>query len=70
MGWVEVDLDRFAMVAKIMVGRVLLCPPGISDPGSNHTFDGPKLGIGPPESPQGEGGCFDPAWHRDIDGGD
>jgi len=70
LAWIEVDLNRLAVVSKIMVGRILLCAPGISDPGSNHTFDGPKLGIGPPESPQGKSGGFDPAWRRGVDGGD
>jgi len=66
LGRIEVDLNRFAVVSEVMVGGVPLGPPGIADAGSNHTLDGPKLGIGPPESPQGEGGCFEPGWRRGI----
>ena len=69
-GEVEIDLNGFAVVSEIMVGRISFGPSGIADAGPNHALDGPKLGIGSPESPQGESGCFDPAWPRGVDGGD
>jgi hypothetical protein len=69
-GGVEIDLKDFAVVPEIMVGRISFGPSGIADAGPNHALDGPKLGIGSPESPQGESGGFDPVWHRGVDGGE
>ena len=68
LGRVEIDLDRFAVISEIMVSGVLLGSSRISNSRSNYTFDGPKLGIRAPESPQGEGGGLRSARGGHIDG--
>ena len=52
---VKIDLDRLAVVAEGIVGRVLLYATGIADTAAQDPIDAPKLGVGTPESTESKG---------------
>ena len=55
---VELDLSALGVVADSVIGGVLSGAGGITDPGDKDSWKTPKLGVGSPESSQGEGGGF------------
>jgi len=52
---VEVDLDRFGVVAEVLVGRGVGRAAGIADARADDAGDAPEPGVGSPESAEGEG---------------
>ena len=55
---IEVDLDRFAVVAEAPIGRILLLAAGVADARADDTGQTPEPGVRSPESPQREGRGF------------
>jgi hypothetical protein len=54
-GRVVVNLNRLRVIAKIVIGRVLFCPPCVPDTGANDTRDTPEPGVRSPESAKSKG---------------
>ena len=52
---VEINLDRFAVIAQAVISWIFFRAPGIAHASPYDTFDGPELGLDTPKSPKGEG---------------
>ena len=50
LGWIKVNLNRFSVIAQIVIGGVLLRSPCIPNTGTNDTRDTPEPGVRSPES--------------------
>ncbi len=51
---IEIDLDRFRMVAEIMICRVRASSPRVTDARSDNSIETPEPGVGTPESAECE----------------
>jgi hypothetical protein len=69
-GRVVVNLNRLRVITKIVISRVLFCPPRISDTGANDTRGTPEPGVGSPESAQCKGCRFGLQGHGTVYGWD
>jgi hypothetical protein len=58
LGGVEFHLDRFRMVADVLVVGVYRLAAGIADARPDDPGNAPEPGVRTPESAQGEGGNF------------
>jgi hypothetical protein len=65
---VEFYLQRFAVIAQVVVGRVSLRRSGITDPRPHNCVDAPELCIGSPESPEGKRRRLRPCRRGPVDG--
>ena len=59
---VVLDLDGLGVVAQVVVGRLVLLAPRITDLSSDDSIGTSKLGLGEPKSGHGEGGLL--SGHR------
>lgn len=65
---IKIELEGLGMVAETVIGWVQLFAAGVTDPGADHAFDTPKLGVWSPESTQGKGGRFEVRGCSSVDG--
>lgn len=65
---IVVNLQRFSMIAEIMVGGIWLFPARIAYSGSDNSRDTPEPGVGSPESAQGKSGGLGLGWNLFIHG--
>jgi hypothetical protein len=56
---IVVDLHCFRMIPDVVIGWVVCGTPRVPDPGTNDSWQLPKLGIRAPESPKRKGGGLD-----------
>ncbi len=56
--WIEVNLNRFSVIAQIVISGVLFRSPCIPDTGANDTSDTPEPGVRSPESAKSKGCRF------------
>jgi hypothetical protein len=58
LGWIEVYLNRFSVIAQVVIGGILFRSPRIPDPGTNDTRDTPEPEVRSPESAKRKCGRF------------
>lgn len=67
---VVVNLQRFSMIAEIMIGGAWFFPARIAYSGSDNSRDTPEPGVGAPESAQGKSGSLGLGWNLFVHGWD
>ena len=63
---IVIDLERLAVVADVLVGRVFLAAARVADTGADDAGQTPKLGVRRPESAQSERGRFQFGWRGRV----
>lgn len=57
-GGIKIERDRFRLIAKVVIGGVLLFAAAVADACAKDSVETPKLGVGAPKSSDAEGCGF------------